>query len=629
MLGNCLCRAFWTMQRFRKSVRLRWLCAAVSGTAPGWWLVAAVFCLGCGGPVLAGPVTPAMRAQLARGEPLDVIVEVDRRAADAAALAERTRRRLTREDEPILQERARLYLLLKGGVVASAGGGDANPVQDYDRLPLVAWRIRSLAALARLEQQTSVARVHAVPVLKPNGVSDLGFIQQPAAAAAGATGAGTTIAVVDGGLGNNFTLYQDFGPCTAVGQPAASCRVAYNHVYFPGQSAATGHGTNVSAISLGVAPGARLAMFDVFSGSTASGMTVLSALNTILSIRAQYNIVAVNLSLGAGTLNTASCPSSAFAAAFAQLTAAGVQPVVAAGNSGAKNGLDDPACVPGAVSVGAVYDQNYGVRGWVASAAPGGTCYDTSAPDAVTCFSQSAAYLTILAPGTFVSAPDASFQQSGTSQATPHVSGVIALLRARYPAETLTQTVSRLKLGASTLVDPANLQSTPRLNAYAAVSLGTAVSLNGSGPVTAMGGTSAVFTLAASNAGPLAATNLQVKFPLPANATLSTASAGCALASGVVTCGAATLAVNAIAQWAITLLWTASGPVNVSATVTADQANSAAQQTAYFGASGSVSSGDAPLPPWAWAALGVLLSGIARHRIRGRGAMPGPYWFST
>jgi subtilisin family serine protease len=563
------------------------------------------------------PLTTAMRAQLASGTALDVIVELDRRDVDAAASAERSRRRLAREDEPILAERARRYAAIKNAVALAGAAADANPGEDFDRLPLIVWRVRSPAALARLERQSSVLRVHSVPTLRPNGVSNLAFIQQPAAVATGATGAGTTIAVIDGGLGANHTLYADFGPCTAVGQPAATCRLAYNRVYFPGQSAVTAHGTNVAAIALGVAPGARLAMFDVFSGTGASGTSVLAALNTILTIRATYNIVAVNLSLGTGALNAGTCPMSVFTAAFTQLAAAGVQPVAAAGNSGAKTGLDEPACVPGAVSVGAVYDRDYGTRGWLASATPGGACYDASAPDRVTCFSQSASYLTMLAPGTFVDAPDASFQQSGTSQAAPHVSGVIALLRARYPAETLAQSVNRLRVGGTTVVDPANLIATPRLDALAAVTLATAISLTGSGPAVAVAGTSSAFTLTATNAGPLAATNVRMRFPLPANAGVNSLSPGCTAAAGVITCSVSTLAVGATLAWTISLQWNSSGPVTASAYLESDQANSSTQQAVQFGDSAGIDSdsGDAPLPPWTWLVLGAMLLNIARLRI--------------
>ncbi len=108
-------------------------------------------------------------------------------------------------------------------------------------------------------------------------------------------------------------------------------------------------------------------------------------MNTAISLRATYNIVAMNLSLGDGGSNATQCAGSVFRNAVNSAFNAGILTVVAAGNSGSKTGLSDPACVANAVSVGAVYDASYGSFSWLASSAPGGVCTDTSAPDKVTC----------------------------------------------------------------------------------------------------------------------------------------------------------------------------------------------------------------------------------------------------
>ncbi|HVW70345.1 MAG TPA: S8 family serine peptidase [Steroidobacteraceae bacterium] len=574
--------------------------------------------LGCGQAALAIPPSQQVRAWLAAGRKVDVIVEVDATAADAAADAERSRRHLRYDDAAILAMRASGYVAARSPVTSGVSGKDAQLVRDYQHFPLSVWRISSLDALARLRAYPGVRAVHQNSVLHTVSVSDLPFINAPQAAAEGATGAGTTVAVIDGGLDSSWTSYSDFGTCTAVGTPANTCRVVYNYQYNPsgGASSETLHGTNVSAIALGVAPGANLAMFNVFNGTGTTTTNIIDALDDVLRMKAQYDIVAVNMSLGDNSSNSTQCGStvSPFVQALSALEQAGIIPVIAAGNSGSKTGLADPACVAGVVSVGAVYDASYGTITWPL-ALPSAPCTDVSAADKVTCFSQSASYLTLLAPGTFVNAPNSSFQESGTSQATPHVTGSIAVLRARYPAETTSETVQRLQVSGVTDTDSANGRSTPRINLLAAVNQGTAVALSGSGPTQAVSGGTGTYTITVTNNGPLAATNVAVTDTLPSLGSFLSASSGCTYNYPSVTCSVGSLAAGASVTLTITVTWTGSGAVYNSATVNADQSDTSTQQTLAMGTASTA--GNAPLPGWAYALLAVALSGLALRESRG------------
>jgi len=571
---------------------------------------------------LAAPLTSATRDRLVRGEYAYVIVEYDGRAAERDADAVRMRRRLLFEDASALSARRAGYARIKAAVTTHAGGGDAQFVHDYDSLPLAVWRLSSLAALDRLEAHALVRRVHENRLLRAISVSDLGFINQPQVAALGDTGAGTSIAVIDGGLGSNYLSYSDFGACTAVGTPASTCRVVYDVDYYTGNqaSAETVHGTNVSAIALGVAPSAKLLMLDVFNGTSATSTDLLSAMNTVIGAQAAYSIVALNLSLGDGSSHSSACSGSVFESAVASAARVGITTVAAAGNSGSKSGLSDPACAPGVVSVGAVYDSGYGTVGWVAPADAGGQCVDASQAGLVTCFSQSAAYLSLLAPGTFVNAPNGSFQESGTSQATPHVSGAVAVLRSRYPAESLRETLQRLTGAGVATRDPANGVTTPRLDLLAAVDLGTSLSLSGTGPTTATAGAAGTYTLTATNAGPLDATNVSVSDSLPPGATVTSLSPGCSVSGAIVTCLAAALAANSNVTFTINVSFSVTGPVYDTASVRADQIDSApaSAQTVHLGTppDAPLPTGDGPLPAWSYALLFVLLSTIGAGRLR-------------
>ncbi len=566
----------------------------------------------------------------AGGRAVNLIVEFEADAVDATANAARAQRRLVRDDAPLREQRASGYAGIKAQVRAVAAGGDGAQVRDYSNLPMAVWRVSSPAALNRLLADPRVRAVHEDVILRPVSVSDLGFINQPQAVAQGASGAGTVIAVIDGGLGNNYLSYPDFGACTGVNTPTSTCRVLVNQEFYPGASAVTAHGTNVSAIALGVAPGAKLAMYNVFNGSGAYTSDILSAMNSIIANAnpSTFNVVAVNLSLGDNSSHPVQCNStnwrspnySAFNAPVAGLANMGITTVAAAGNSGSKTGLSDPACVPGVVSVGAVYDNAYGPVTWGTTP----NCTDNPLADRVTCFSQSASYLSLLAPGSFVNAPSSAFQQSGTSQAAPHVSGVIAALRARYPAEPVSQARKRLADTGVPVTDPANGRVTPRLDMLAAYTYSTAVSLSGSGPTQAVAGASGAYTLTASNAGPLLATNVTVVANLPAGASFVSASPGCTVAGATVTCTAASLAAGANAAFTINVQWTSTGAAYFTAALSIDQFDSAPLEDTQVALGGQSQPGphQVPLPPWALLALAALLAaGAHRHRPARREAL--------
>src|SRR5262249_39003009 len=106
------------------------------------------------------------------------------------------------------------------------------------------------------------------------------------------------------------------------------------------------------------------------------------------------------------------------------------------GNEAYNGSIASPACVPAAVSVGAVYDANLGGRSWT------GCTDSTTAADKVTCFTNMANFLTILAPGAMITAADATY--AGTSQAAPHIAGAVAALKSAHPLLTVNDLVARL-----------------------------------------------------------------------------------------------------------------------------------------------------------------------------------------
>lgn len=406
--------------------------------------------------VWAVPAPPAIIEKLQQGIAQDIIVEFDARAIQSEAAAQRAP--YESFDRPSIRAfKAQRYAQLKQRALALLPKDKIKVQRDYGHLPMAFLRVHTEAALRTLLTQRDVAAVYEDLELRATLAHSLPLIGQPTVATAGLTGAGTTVVVIDTGV--NYTL-SAFGSCTAPSVPA-SCKVVVAQDVAANDGTlddASNHGTNVSGIVAGVAPGAKLAVFDVFSGGGASSSDIIWVIDWAIANQAVYNIAAINMSLGNGTKYTAECSGgNPYVTPISDARAAGILSAVSSGNDKFLDGIANPACTPGAVSVGAVYDANYGQIAYT------NLCTDTTtAADKVMCFSNSATFLKLLAPGALITA--AGMTQAGTSQAAPHVSGAIAVLHAAFATEAPDQTLARLTGNGIPLTDARNGIVTPRLH---------------------------------------------------------------------------------------------------------------------------------------------------------------------
>ncbi|OYY92508.1 MAG: hypothetical protein B7Y41_15600 [Hydrogenophilales bacterium 28-61-23] len=353
-------------------------------------------------------------------------------------------------DRALLVKRSERLRSVKTRALAKLGAGDVEIKQNFNHLPMNVMRVRDADALLRLLRQADVKAVYELIRAEPVA-ANLDLIGQPQAAQLlGQTGVGSTVAVLDTGV--NYTT-STFGACTAPGVPAATCKVvaALDTGTDDGSRDDNGHGTAVAGTALSAAPGARIAAVDVCDPTNGcNNVTIIAGIDWAIANQATYNIVAINISLAGGAAYASPCAGSnsyGLETAVANAKAAGILTVAASGNNGYANGVLWPACTPGVVSVGAVYEAN------TAGCTPG-------LKDTVACFSNVSDYLSLLTPA------------GATSFAAPLVAGASAVLAAAYPLETPLARANRMTATGKPVPDNrANGLGyiTPRLDMFAAL----------------------------------------------------------------------------------------------------------------------------------------------------------------
>jgi hypothetical protein len=379
----------------------------------------------------------------------------------------------------------------------------AATAKRYDFIPFMAMEVdqSDLQALIASPEIDFIEEDVAVPPLLAQSVPLIGGVN---GTYKGYTGSGQTVAILDTGVEKTHPFLT--GKVVAEGCFSTTSHLNNSIAYCSSGSTAPGaglpcsdtasgcyHGTHVAGIVAGKngpvgAPSGvardtgliAVQVFSQFSGSDNCGSystcpmafdsDMISALQYVYNLRNSYNIASVNMSLGSGQYD-AICDSSfpSFKSAIDNLRAAGIATVIASGNNGYSDSISFPACISSAISVGA-----------------------TDKSDVTASYSNSASFLNLLAPGSSIysSLLNAGYGYlSGTSMATPHVSGAWAVLKSAKPTATVTEILNALVNTGKPITDSRNGIVKTRIQidqaVYAIVSPLTVTKTgNGSGAVT-------------------------------------------------------------------------------------------------------------------------------------------------
>jgi hypothetical protein len=396
--------------------------------------------------------------------------------------------------------------LSAAGVLAQRNAIAAASARLLSRLPSGGYReIRRFAAVGLLVLDVTPSGLAALAIagddvtaitedalLRPVQDDSVTLVQGDQVWAAGYDGTGTMVAVLDTGVDATHpflagkVVEEACYSSTIAGSSQSLCPNGQSQQLGTGAGAPCPltdcfHGTHVAGIATGngvtggvsfsgVAKGAQLMAVQVFSeildasqcGGTAPCIgafdsDVIAGLERVYAVSSQHTIAAVNMSLAGGSF-AAPCDGQPFKLSIDNLRSIGIGSAAAAGNDSSGSSLGAPACVSSAVSVGS-----------------------SSMSDQISYFSDVASFLSLLAPGENITSSVtgggyAAF--SGTSMATPHVAGALALIKQAVPAASVSTVLNALQQTGLPITDDRVFGSgvtTPRIRIFQALAALTPV----------------------------------------------------------------------------------------------------------------------------------------------------------
>lgn len=407
------------------------------------------------------------------------------------------------EGRPLTDEERTAILQIRQDELVARIQGRGRGIKKYTAIPYLAMRVTP-SELDRLLADPEVAGIEEDVLLHPMLKESTKIVGAARLwLNTGVTGENQIVAVVDSGVDPTHPMLRGKiidGACFSTNSPSLASLCPNGSqaqlgvkagVNCPPEIRGCEHGTHVASIAAGapikrlsgVAPDAEIIAIQAASkrmAASAEGCSpqpcadysesdILAALNRVYQIRNKFkaqgkSIAAINLSLGLEQ-HASPCDSTprqfALAEIVERLRDVGIATVVAGGNAFKDGFVGYPACLSQVIAVGA-----------------------TEKDDSLWSFTNLGPLTKLLAPGVGIraavpkgspcsTAGDTYCTLDGTSQATPHVAGAFALLRAAVPEASVSRILAALSCSGRPIqglsaLHASNKYHRPRLNVMAA-----------------------------------------------------------------------------------------------------------------------------------------------------------------